>query len=279
MKINRFQVGVARAPGEGLRIGVVGRPPRGVKKTDYALDDLFDVWFPILAPSRELLSTRKGRGSCDLKYWHSFFRHYESEMRKSTDARQAILLLTKLARRTPISIGCSCDANSYCHVRVLERLIQEADASDGEGISEKKNLVCVPARNLLALQCVYTIAHPDKLDDLVGQKGSHVLPSGRLWVAARELLHETLLTKQRVPIIFGDATDCSRIVYAGLLDDVTVNDDDTDFMVSHLRPIRSGRRPQDLTLQSTGRRIKPGFIKSYAICNTPDFLSPRSLGL
>jgi hypothetical protein len=200
-------------------------------------------------------------------------------MRKSTDARQAILFLTKLARRTAISIGCSCDANSYCHVRVLERLIQEADASAGEGIGEKKNVVCVPAKNPLAAQSVYTIAHPDTLAALVGRRGSHPLPSGRLWVAARELLHETLLTKQRVPIIFGDATDCSRIVYAGLLDDVTVNDDDTDFMVSHIRPIRSGRRPQDLTLQSTGRRIKPGFIKSYAICRTPGFLSARNLSL
>jgi uncharacterized protein YeaO (DUF488 family) len=278
MTVRRFQIGNTRAHGEGLRVGVVRYPPRGVQKSDYAAEDYFDVWLPMLAPSRDLLKSRKGKDGCDLRYWHSFFSRYESEMRHSTDARQAIFLLAKLARRTPVSIGCTCGPNSHCHVRVLERLIQEAAASDGEGVG-KKVTVCSPASERLTALSVYTIADPKTLSALNGKRGIHPLSSGRLWVGARELLHEALLTKQRVPIIFGDATECSRIIYAGVLDDVTVNDDDTEYLVSRIRPVKGDRRPQGLTLESTGLRIKPGFIKTYAICRTPDFLSARKLGL
>lgn len=278
MRIKTFQVGAPRLPGEGVRFGVVRFPPRGVRRSDYASENMFDVWLPLLAPSRGLLKTRKQRGSWDIMYWHSFFRRYESEIRGSTDARQAALALAQLARTTHLSIGCTCGANSYCHVHVLKQLLQEAYRSGGEGIG-RKLAICAPAQRRLSVESVYSIAHPDELAVLAGRRGRHRRNVGRRWVGARDLLHRAMLTKQRVPIIFGDSTDCSRITHVGLLDDVTVSNQGTAYLVSRVRPVRAGRCPQDLTLVSTGQRIKRHFRRSYAICRTPDFVSPRLFGV
>src|SRR6185503_13059883 len=103
MNLGTFQIGSARKPGEGLRVGTVRFLPRGVKKEDYARLDYFDVWFPLLAPSSELLKWLKSHKARDEKIrWSKFRERYVSEMKK-TDARQAIKLLAALARATPLS--------------------------------------------------------------------------------------------------------------------------------------------------------------------------------
>ena len=121
-KIRTYQVGLERKRGEGLRIGVMRYWPRGVKKEDAAEKHL-DVWFPLLAPSRELIQWY--RADPTGKRWEQFAKRYKREM-QGTDSRQAIQLLAKLAERTPISIGCTCDDETHCHRSVLRKLIEEA---------------------------------------------------------------------------------------------------------------------------------------------------------
>ena len=125
-KLGTFQIGTPRKTGEGLRVGAVRFLPRGVKKEDYARLDYFDVWFPLLAPSSELLKSLKRRQWPSEKVRFSSLRsRYVAEMKK-TDARQAIKLLAELARSTPLSIGCYCENESACHRSILRELIEEA---------------------------------------------------------------------------------------------------------------------------------------------------------
>lgn len=125
-KLGTFQIGSPRSRGEGLRVGTVRFLPRGVKKEDYARLDYFDVWFPLLAPSSELLKSMKsGKWSSEQVRWSKFRERYIAEMNK-TDARQAIQLLAALARATPLSIGCYCENESACHRSILRQLIQTA---------------------------------------------------------------------------------------------------------------------------------------------------------
>jgi uncharacterized protein YeaO (DUF488 family) len=124
--LGTFQIGTPRKGGEGLRVGTVRFLPRGVKKEDYARLDYFDVWFPLLAPSSELLKWLKRRDWPSEKVRFSSLRsRYVSEMKK-TDARQAIKLLAELARSTQLSIGCYCENESACHRSILRELIEEA---------------------------------------------------------------------------------------------------------------------------------------------------------
>jgi uncharacterized protein YeaO (DUF488 family) len=123
MTLSTFQIRSPRRREEGLRIGVVRYPPRGVRKADYARLGLFDVWLPTLVPSQALLRRYKG------KEWvagvrDSFFRKYRSELLANTDAKQTILLLARLSRRTDISLGCTCEDERYCHRSVLYDLIR-----------------------------------------------------------------------------------------------------------------------------------------------------------
>jgi uncharacterized protein YeaO (DUF488 family) len=100
--------------------------PRGVKKEDYARLDYFDVWFPLLAPSSELLKWLKTRDWPNEQVkWKKFRERYIAEMNK-TDARQAINLLAELSRATPLSIGCYCENESACHRSILRELIERA---------------------------------------------------------------------------------------------------------------------------------------------------------
>ena len=121
-KIRTYEVGSQRKRGEGLRIGVMRYWPRGVKKQDVALRH-FDVWFPLLAPSAELIQWY--RTDPTEKRWEQLVKRYKREMHK-TDCRQAIQLLAKLARRTSISIGCSCADEKHCHRSILRQLIEQA---------------------------------------------------------------------------------------------------------------------------------------------------------
>ena len=126
LKLKTYQLGTPRRRGEGLRIGVVRRPPRGVRKEDYARLDYYDVWLPLVAPSAELLSWIHSRGAGDDAAWQQFTRRYESEMRGNPDSWRTIKLLAALAQRTPLAIGCHCADETRCHRSVLRRLIEEA---------------------------------------------------------------------------------------------------------------------------------------------------------
>ncbi len=120
------RLGAPRAPAEGLRLGTVRFLPRGVAKADYARLDWFDVWLPILAPSRELLrELRDGKLSTA-----RFFQRYRREMAE-TDPRQVIAALAELARRTPVAVGCYCEDESACHRSVLGELIRKAAGVEG----------------------------------------------------------------------------------------------------------------------------------------------------
>jgi uncharacterized protein YeaO (DUF488 family) len=126
IKLGIFRAGTPRKPKEGLRIGTVRYLPRGVKKEDYARLDYFDVWLPLLAPSTDLLKWIKAEEwRSDKIRWSKFRERYVSEMSK-TDARQAIKLLAELARSTPLSIGCYCEDESFCHRSILRELIRNA---------------------------------------------------------------------------------------------------------------------------------------------------------
>lgn len=122
LNLRTVRLGSPRAPDEGLRIGTVRYLHRGVRKGDLAKRDYFDVWLPILAPSRELLREFKD-GDRPIS---RFFARYRREMQE-TDARQTIELLAALARRTPIAIGCYCEDESACHRSVLFELIRDAE--------------------------------------------------------------------------------------------------------------------------------------------------------
>jgi uncharacterized protein YeaO (DUF488 family) len=101
LKFRTVQIGSPRQAGEGLRIGAVRFLPRGVPKSEYAERNLFDLWLPILAPSRELLKAFRDEDVSPAK----FFQRYRSEMAE-TDARQVIQLLAALAHQTPLSVWC-----------------------------------------------------------------------------------------------------------------------------------------------------------------------------
>ncbi|HEX6985204.1 MAG TPA: DUF488 family protein [Planctomycetaceae bacterium] len=121
LRLSTYRYGTPRPRGEGLRIGTTRFLPRGVAKADYARRDYFDVWLPLLAPSRDLLRWYRD-GDRDAE---AFYRRYRKEM-AATDARQAIALLAELAKRTPIAVGCYCEDESRCHRTALARLIAAA---------------------------------------------------------------------------------------------------------------------------------------------------------
>jgi uncharacterized protein YeaO (DUF488 family) len=248
------QVGCDRQPDEGLRIGTVRFLPRGVPKAEYRARNLFDVWLPTLAPSRSLLRALKA-GEVRLS---TFFSRYRSEM-NGTEPRQVIQLVAELARKTPISIGCYCQHEANCHRSVLGDLIREAA---GE-----------PCERPFASVCVYTIAHPEILEDFIACSGSAgVLREGKSWTSAMRIWHEAQSEGRVLPILFADATDCSRLIFSARMDGIVLGDGGTQFAFSGLKRIPGNHSPQELVLESTGGRIAQGFIRPYALVRTPKFI-------
>ncbi len=125
MAIRVVRLGSPRGTGEGLRIGTVRRPPRGVPKSEFASRNFYDVWFPTLAPSETLLKVAQAADTPT--GWKSFVRRYRTEM-TSPDARHALDLLAALSHRTDLSVGCYCEDESYCHRSVLRELLLEHGA-------------------------------------------------------------------------------------------------------------------------------------------------------
>ena len=112
--------------GEGLRIGTVRKPPRGVPKARFAADDWYDVWFPNLAPSVPVM--KLGLSATTDREWATFARRYRAEMAKP-DASRALDLLAALSRHTDFSVGCYCEDESRCHRSVLRELLVERGAA------------------------------------------------------------------------------------------------------------------------------------------------------
>jgi uncharacterized protein YeaO (DUF488 family) len=128
MAIRIVQLGSKRAEGEGLRIGTVRRPPRGVPKAEFGTRDYYDVWLPNLSPSAPLVTLAKEAQQTGSKAeWNKFARSYRAEMNDS-DASKVLDLLAALSHTTNFSVGCYCDDESRCHRSILRQLLSERGA-------------------------------------------------------------------------------------------------------------------------------------------------------
>lgn len=125
MSVHIIRLGSDRLPGEGLRIGTVRRPPRGVPKSEYSSQNWFDVWFPNLAPSAEVVKLAQ-----DAKTdgeWAAFVKKYRAEMGTPENSR-TLDLLAALSHQTDFAVGCYCADESRCHRSVLRSLLAERGA-------------------------------------------------------------------------------------------------------------------------------------------------------
>jgi uncharacterized protein YeaO (DUF488 family) len=127
------RLGSERHPTEGLRIGTVRRPPRGVAKQDYARRDFFDVWLPLLAPSEALLHELKADGG-DERRWRTFVRKFRREMQQP-DAARTLDLLAALSHAAQLSVGCYCADEAHCHRIILRELLTDRGATFAAGES------------------------------------------------------------------------------------------------------------------------------------------------
>ena len=128
MAISIVQLGTPRGKSEGLRIGTVRRPPRGVPKSEYASRDYYDVWLPELSPSEPLVKLALKAGS--EKEWEAFVRRYRAEMKRPAAAR-LLDLLAGLSHDSALSVGCYCAEEQRCHRSILRTLLLERGATLG----------------------------------------------------------------------------------------------------------------------------------------------------
>jgi uncharacterized protein YeaO (DUF488 family) len=125
VSVRIVRLGSARVKGEGLRIGTVRRPPRGVPKSEFAQQDWYDVWFPNLAPSVETM--KLGLAATSQAQWSAFVRRYKAEMAMPA-AKHDIALLAALSHSTNFSVGCYCEDEQHCHRSILRQLLVEGGA-------------------------------------------------------------------------------------------------------------------------------------------------------
>ena len=125
MPIHIVQLGSPRSRNEGLRLGTVRRPPRGVPRAQFASRDFYDVWLPDLAPSEGLVN--QAMRADDDKAWRAFERKYRAEM-KRPEAARLLGLLAAFSRDTSFSVGCYCADESHCHRSILKSLLTEHGA-------------------------------------------------------------------------------------------------------------------------------------------------------
>ena len=123
--IKTFRIGDTPKRGEGLRVGTTRYPPRGVPRSRWKKDHYFDVWFPVVAPSEKLLRSFRKSNFDDPRARRRFFDAYRRELTRPP-ASHAVALLSALAKRTPIAVGCFCADESRCHRRVLREVLEEA---------------------------------------------------------------------------------------------------------------------------------------------------------
>ncbi|MDP9600518.1 DUF488 family protein [Variovorax sp. NFACC27] len=128
MSIRIVRLGTPRAPDEGLRVGTVRRPPRGVPKTEFASQDWYDVWYPNLAPSVETMKqAQEAQKAESPAQWNAFVRKFKAEMAEP-DASRSLDLLAALSHGASLSVGCYCEEESRCHRSVLRGLLAERGA-------------------------------------------------------------------------------------------------------------------------------------------------------
>ncbi len=125
MSIRIVRLGSPREAGEGIRLGTVRRPPRGVPKSEYAKRDFYDVWLPLLSPSEELL--KEGKLSLEDRAWAVFKRKFLAEMNRP-DPRKVLDLLAAFSQQTHFSLGCYCENEHRCHRSILRELLLEHGA-------------------------------------------------------------------------------------------------------------------------------------------------------
>jgi uncharacterized protein YeaO (DUF488 family) len=125
MTIRVVRLGEARHAEEGVRIGTVRRPPRGVPKTEYSARDYYDVWLPNLSPSPELMKLGKAVESDE--DWAVFGKRYRAEM-SAADSKRILDLLAVLSHDSHFSVGCYCEEESRCHRSLLRELLAERGA-------------------------------------------------------------------------------------------------------------------------------------------------------
>jgi uncharacterized protein YeaO (DUF488 family) len=125
MTIRIKRLGSDRDPGEGLRVGTVRRPPRGVRKQDHAAKNFYDVWFPNLSPSDALL--KESIPIEDEKRWKQFKRRFLAEMKLSGPSRD-LDLLAALSHTADFAVGCYCENENYCHRSILRELLHARGA-------------------------------------------------------------------------------------------------------------------------------------------------------
>ena len=125
MAIHIVRLGTDRCKDEGLRIGTVRRPPRGVPKSDYATKNWYDVWLPNVAPTPELM--KLGQAAKSEKEWGAFARKYRTEMANPEKSR-ILDLLAALSHDTNLSVGCYCEDEARCHRSILRELLAERGA-------------------------------------------------------------------------------------------------------------------------------------------------------
>jgi uncharacterized protein YeaO (DUF488 family) len=125
VSVRIVRLGTSRHPDEGLRIGTVRRPPRGVPKVRFASDNWYDVWFPNLAPSVATMTL--GQAAQTPAQWAVFVKKYKAEM-AAPEAARALDVLAALSRQTDFSVGCYCEEEAHCHRSVLRALLTERGA-------------------------------------------------------------------------------------------------------------------------------------------------------
>lgn len=125
MSVRVVRLGSPRVPQEGIRIGTVRRPPRGVPKAQFSKQNWYDVWFPNLAPSLETM--KLGLQATSPAQWSQFTKKYKAEM-AAPDARHALELLAVLSHTTNFSVGCYCQDEDHCHRSILKQLLIENGA-------------------------------------------------------------------------------------------------------------------------------------------------------
>ena len=130
MAIRIVRLGSPRARDEGLRIGTVRRPPRGVPKSEFASQDWYDVWYPNLAPSADLV--KEAQDATTPKAWAAFAKKYRAEMGTPENAR-TLDLLAALSHGSDFSVGCYCEEEAHCHRSVLRELLAERGAAIAAG--------------------------------------------------------------------------------------------------------------------------------------------------
>ncbi len=129
MPLRIVQLGSPRAPGEGLRIGTVRRPPRGVPKAEFASRDYYDCWYPELSPSADTMALgQAAQKTADTKAWQQFEKAFRKEMAEA-GADRTLQLLAALSQQASFAIGCYCDDETRCHRSILRALLAAKGAA------------------------------------------------------------------------------------------------------------------------------------------------------